>query len=67
MLLNFNITQDLFNIDGRAMLGEKVQPSHFKVGYSKWATSMVNVFGNWFHGINLRFQRLIGMGALAVI
>jgi hypothetical protein len=35
MLLNFNITQDLFNIDGRAMLGEKVQPSHFKVGYSK--------------------------------
>jgi hypothetical protein len=26
---------DLFNIDGRAMLGEKVQPSHFKVGHSE--------------------------------
>jgi hypothetical protein len=30
-------------------------------------TSVVNVFGNWLHGIDLRFRRLIRMGALAVI
>jgi hypothetical protein len=30
-------------------------------------TSVANIFGNWLHGINLRFQTLIRVGALAVI
>jgi hypothetical protein len=30
-------------------------------------TSVVNVFGNWLHGIDLRFRMLIRVGALAVI
>jgi hypothetical protein len=30
-------------------------------------TSVANIFGNWLHGIDLRFQTLIRVGALAVI
>jgi hypothetical protein len=30
-------------------------------------TSVANVFGNWLHGIDLRFRMLIRVGALAVI
>jgi hypothetical protein len=31
------------------------------------STSVVNIFGNWLHGIDLRFRRLIRVGALAII
>jgi hypothetical protein len=30
-------------------------------------TSFANVFGNWLHGIDLRFRTLIRVGALAII
>jgi hypothetical protein len=30
-------------------------------------TSVANIFGNWLHGINLRFRMLIRVGVLAVI
>jgi hypothetical protein len=30
-------------------------------------TSVANIFGNWLHGIDLRFRTLIRMGALTVI
>jgi hypothetical protein len=30
-------------------------------------TSVANIFGNWLHGIDLRFRTLIRVGALAVI
>jgi hypothetical protein len=31
------------------------------------ATSVANIFGNWLHGIDIRFRMLIRVGALAVI
>jgi hypothetical protein len=30
-------------------------------------TSVANIFGNWLHGIDLRFRTLIRVGALAVV
>jgi hypothetical protein len=30
-------------------------------------TSVANIFGNWLHGIDLRFRRLIRVGVLAII